>query len=408
MPSEKGDPASQRRETILFYTTAFFVLLAMFSLFAFLFLVPFFIEPALATLYMDFDPTPVTCETVEANFLRGLSNCNWSSCREGCTKEVFECWHIRVRYKSPVPLPVSAIPASESLSTSSSASSAVPMDHDLKSLHYNSKLPGQSQASDRLQSVLPGPDETDPVLGRLLADEPVKLYQHRARLQPNVKGCGYPPDVECNNSFAPTYGVVGNNFSCFYSTVDPTLAITHLNIKQVRAELIYCLTIPVLLFIVSVIYLFYAYFKIYAEDPPTAAADSTAGSAVVSASASAHASASLAGRSPSNCGCSQPGKSRSDLAVEDVVIERPTSPSASMAGKFRDFDDPQSPYDPHHRHRGQRVVRRAKSGGTIGSPLATSSTARGQAGVSRSRADYGTSKSPAGTSGGMRLSKSMG
>ena len=28
----------------------------------------------------------------------GLSNCSWSSCREGCTAEFFKCHHIRVSY----------------------------------------------------------------------------------------------------------------------------------------------------------------------------------------------------------------------------------------------------------------------------------------------------------------------
>jgi hypothetical protein len=35
---------------LLFYTTAFFVLLAVFSVFALIFLVPFFIDPAWSTL----------------------------------------------------------------------------------------------------------------------------------------------------------------------------------------------------------------------------------------------------------------------------------------------------------------------------------------------------------------------
>lgn len=32
----------------------------------------------------------------------GTSNCSWTSCREGCTKELFECTQIRVNYKLPV------------------------------------------------------------------------------------------------------------------------------------------------------------------------------------------------------------------------------------------------------------------------------------------------------------------
>lgn len=87
------------KEKLLFYTTAFFVLLAVFSLFGFLFLVPFVIEPAFTTIFMEFDETPAECVTAEVEHFKGASNCSWTSCREGCTKEVYECTQIRVNYK---------------------------------------------------------------------------------------------------------------------------------------------------------------------------------------------------------------------------------------------------------------------------------------------------------------------
>ena len=31
----------------------------------------------------------------------GASNCSWTSCREGCTKEIYDCTQIRVNYKLP-------------------------------------------------------------------------------------------------------------------------------------------------------------------------------------------------------------------------------------------------------------------------------------------------------------------
>ncbi|KAJ8877887.1 hypothetical protein PR048_022346 [Dryococelus australis] len=91
-------------EKLLFYTTAFFVLLGTFSLFAFLFLVPFVIEPAFTTIFMEFEPEPAQCRTVDVETRHGVSNCTWSSCREGCTKEVYECTQIRVNYKVPRPV----------------------------------------------------------------------------------------------------------------------------------------------------------------------------------------------------------------------------------------------------------------------------------------------------------------
>lgn len=87
------------KEKALFYTTAFFVLLGTFSLFAFLFLVPFVIDPAFTTIFMQFDTNAAFCVTVNTEHFKGAPNCSWTSCREGCTKEVYECTQIRVNYK---------------------------------------------------------------------------------------------------------------------------------------------------------------------------------------------------------------------------------------------------------------------------------------------------------------------
>lgn len=76
------------KQKCLFYTTAFFVLLATFSLFAFLFLVPFVIEPAFSTIFMQFNEDPAHCVTESTEHYASANNCSWASCREGCTREV--------------------------------------------------------------------------------------------------------------------------------------------------------------------------------------------------------------------------------------------------------------------------------------------------------------------------------
>ncbi len=58
-------------DLLLFYTTAFFVLLAIFSAFALIFLVPFFIDPAWSTLSADFDPEGTNCTTVLGVYREG-------------------------------------------------------------------------------------------------------------------------------------------------------------------------------------------------------------------------------------------------------------------------------------------------------------------------------------------------
>ncbi|TMW41685.1 hypothetical protein DOY81_013236 [Sarcophaga bullata] len=96
-----GDEIDERtlREKLLFYTTAFFILLGTFSLFAFLFLVPFVIEPAFTTIFMEFEEVPALCETFSTVRRYGARNCSWSSCREGCTKEIYDCTQIMVNYR---------------------------------------------------------------------------------------------------------------------------------------------------------------------------------------------------------------------------------------------------------------------------------------------------------------------
>jgi hypothetical protein len=241
-----------------------------------------------------------------------------------------------------------------------------------------------SSYDDRIQSVLPEEDEKDGAYA--LADEGGEgLHVHEARLQPNVKGCGYPPDVECNNTFASAYGILGANFSCYYSLIDPTLAITQLNIAKVRAELIYCLTIPIILFVISVVYLFYAYFKLYAEpssDGPAA--------------------------TPKGPSMDFDGEGSQ---VEGVVVSQPISSPINTGGKYGllyQFPSPDS----------TRIIRRAKSGGAITtlSAAPAAGIARGKAssketaiplaGTKNSTAAAGNSQPP--ISRGMRISKSMG
>lgn len=422
MASEGADEQkSSLRDNIVFYTTAFFCLVAIFSLFIFLFLVPFFIEPALATIYMEFDPNPVICQTTEASFHRGLSNCQWSSCREGCTKEVYECWHIRVRYRSAVPVgKADSRAVRDRIAQHKSSSTAIgPVNY--KTMHYTevyktnnghqhennnindrvliaSASTTSDDSSNRMQSVLPADDEDEILLSMnreedgdtfTLADAGGDgLHVHEARLQPNVKGCGYPPDVECNSTFARSYGIVGANFSCFYSLIDPTLAITQLNIEKVRSELIYCLTVPIILFVISVVYLFYAYFKLYADSPTLSSVTSLP-----------------MGNSRSSVRCDHLGLEE----VEGTLTCQPLMSSTSHVSAKCGPPFHHSVSDGHHGSKG--IVRRAKSGGhlTFTTSLANEKLPKNTDASNATRGTKTASRSPA-TVGrsGMRLSQSMG
>ncbi|XP_042215880.1 protein tipE-like, partial [Homarus americanus] len=193
------------KNCLRFYLTAFFTLVACFSSFAFLFLVPFIIDPAFSTIFADFDPEPRVCVTRESEFLFGVSNCSWSSCREGCTKDVFQCSHIFVNYKKD-------------------------LTGEFTNVNYTDV--------DRIDTM-----EWDII---------------DAKLYPNIKGCGYPPSINCT-LFNKNYSTPGRTFPCYYSKEQPLLVLTGVDIEGIKKDLIYAIIIPWGCFLVSVLYLLLTY-----------------------------------------------------------------------------------------------------------------------------------------------------
>lgn len=271
MGKEEGiDPTWQ--EKLLFYTTAFFILLGTFSLFAFLFLVPFVIDPAFTTIFMEFDETPALCVTVGLETKKGASNCTWASCREGCTKEVYECTQIFVNYKRGAPF------INDELDDTIATTIAT------VDTFYDYQEDGSRQARAARDDSYLDNDLLDDAISNESAgvDDDYSLdatptglqgngsewYYTSAKLFPNVKGCGYPPILNCS-IFIKKYKDIGTNFTCYYSKIDPGLVISDLDMWQVYMNLVYAMAIPIPSFIISVIYLTIAYFKIYNEDEDT-------------------------------------------------------------------------------------------------------------------------------------------
>lgn len=283
-------------QKLLFYTTAFFILLGTFSLFAFLFLVPFVIDPAFTTIFMQFDPVAALCQTVYTETKQGASNCTWSSCREGCTKEVYECTQIRVNYKI---LPeVKMEEGEEGNAEEDEAAEGSGDDNIVAELHeyLRSKRSVQKtgksldvdHSNSRSERAIrdydysnENEDEEEKSSDLLQPPEPTGLmgndsewYYTNAKLFPNVKGCGYPPMLNCS-IFVKKYSEKGTNFSCYYSKIDPGLVMSELDMWQVYMNLVYAMAIPIPSFIISVIYLTFAYFKIYNDDEQEALVNAT-------------------------------------------------------------------------------------------------------------------------------------
>merc|ERR1719445_1730479 len=134
---------------------------ASLSIISFIFASIWYIDPALLTMVLQFQAAD--CTTVRSAYLIGISNCTWSSCRHGCTAEVYKCWQVEVNFSlvpksSPIPPPWASL-------------TALTMPHPAPSI----------------SAMAPS--------------------SHVAKLYPNVRGCGYPPDLQCSEFFED-YGEV--------------------------------------------------------------------------------------------------------------------------------------------------------------------------------------------------------
>lgn len=192
-PKKKKPPKRTCRQRVRFYTTSIVALTAVSAGSSLLFLVPLYVDPAISTLAADFVENPVTCVTTRREDRTGIFNCTWSSCREGCTSDMYKCTHIYVSYdpgggqSSEDPRFVSSMSSSTQPTTTTSAAT--------------------STSTENSSSLDPNP----------LPDEAVLLV--------NIKGCGYPPDVDCGN-FTEIYGVEGAEFPCYFSKENRTVVMT--------------------------------------------------------------------------------------------------------------------------------------------------------------------------------------
>lgn len=85
-------------EKVKFYMSLCLGTTALLSVFAFLFLIPFVVDPSITTIMANYDAVPVVCTTARHVYAEGLSNCIWASCKEGCTSATPRCHQIYVNY----------------------------------------------------------------------------------------------------------------------------------------------------------------------------------------------------------------------------------------------------------------------------------------------------------------------
>lgn len=194
VPKKKnGKEKRSWRERANFYATstlAFFSVTAGASL---LFLVPLYVDPAISTLVSDFIEKPTWCTTMRREDVVGINNCSWSSCREGCTSDLYRCTHIYVTFIEATNVTLLA-----------NLSAAIKTSIDSDPLLARSLMQSAAGAVSNLTDV---------------------EHSEEAILLVNIKGCGYPPSVTCAN-FNNIYGDEGVVFPCYYSRLNRTVVMT--------------------------------------------------------------------------------------------------------------------------------------------------------------------------------------
>lgn len=106
----------------------------------------------------------------------------------------------------------------------------------LKSL-YVSLFPSGLFFLFPLESIPPLSNNNEGKFAGLMGNDS-EWYFTGAKLFPNVKGCGYPPILNCS-IFYRLYANIGQNFSCYYSKVDPGIVISDLDMWQVSGVIVY-------------------------------------------------------------------------------------------------------------------------------------------------------------------------
>ncbi|XP_076297956.1 tipE homolog 1 phospholipid transfer protein isoform X4 [Lasioglossum baleicum] len=182
--SRRRPPRRTCRQRFNFYATSALAFVATSGGAALLFLVPLYVDPAISTLAADFSPEPVICTTSRREELYGLFNCTWSSCREGCTSDVYRCTHIYVTY---TPWSNDTMKNDTGGKGNSSSIGVVPTS---------------------TTTAVPTPGDVE------------------AALLVNIKGCGYPPVVDCDN-FTRELGYEGAKFPCHYSRVNGSIVMAN-------------------------------------------------------------------------------------------------------------------------------------------------------------------------------------
>jgi hypothetical protein len=136
---------------------------------------------------------------------RGTKNCTWASCREGCTRELYNCTQIRVDYRiAPLGLPLTPLQLEGGTDIGTEMTSPMPSDAapsaelnewSVQVANKMASRPSPDYESSPIEWTSDWIDRTSPhklnkrevTIVPLMNDTSVWFY-NGAKLFPNVKG----------------------------------------------------------------------------------------------------------------------------------------------------------------------------------------------------------------------------
>lgn len=236
----KGPLQQSKRERLWLYSTLFLSMITVATGTSLLFLVPLYVDPAISTLMADFTAEPVLCTTSRRDDYTGLFNCSWSSCREGCTSDMYRCTHIYVRYSTNRHFLTTASSSATATTSPSLSSSLVAQYRRIKREALLLLASSIVEHRNRyIRQTIRGGEEDD--------DD---SHTEEAVFLVNIKGCGYPPSVRCAN-FTAKYGQLGASFPCYYSRQNRTVTMYRYDRTEHVRTIVHFFAIPFCLCIVS-------------------------------------------------------------------------------------------------------------------------------------------------------------
>jgi hypothetical protein len=264
--------------------------LAALSILGVVVVCPVMLDPAIDTLVSSFEEG--MCQTVYNQYLQGLSNCTWTSCREGCTADIFSCYHIIVVYirgsseefdayhkraneeeadeelqelnnvlqsSSPLPEDLSLASSSSLVSHFLPSASAklgdgdpsrlktsdltrirrnvankkqwiLPPDHDYEVYEYNNSFIRNIDSNLKLMmEQIHRNLDIQSLSGSVVNVTETKMLLGIGAILPNPQGCVYPSEILCSE-FRRLYGRVGGDvFPCYISTSNRTMVVTRVD-----------------------------------------------------------------------------------------------------------------------------------------------------------------------------------